>query len=185
MPRYRNRRLQLRDLVPRFESEPSAIHCRNAVAAIQRLRDDRREFCQDGSAQDTRWLEACDALHGLITGMSRTREIEGQSLAKAMREFVQEFEHSTKRIDQILHAELPDRMTSWIKTRYTTGSIFCFVCRPTRSCPSGSRTRPNREACTSASTWPAEKSGRLGRMNRWRSHADTSERRRSSDPQGA
>ena len=105
MPRYRNRRLQLGDLVPRFESKPSAVHCRNAVAAIQRLRDDRREFCLSGSAQDARWLESCDALIDLINGMSRRREIEDQSLATAMREFVQEFEHSTKRIDQILHAE--------------------------------------------------------------------------------
>jgi len=56
MPRYRSRRLRLGDLAPRFESKPSAVHCRNAVAAIQRLRDDRREFCQDGSAQDARWL---------------------------------------------------------------------------------------------------------------------------------
>lgn len=39
--------------------------------------------------------------------MRRRRENEGQSLATAMREFVQEFEHSTKRIDQILHAERP------------------------------------------------------------------------------
>jgi len=107
MPRDRNRSLQLGDLVPRFESEPTAVHCRNAVAAIQRLRDDRREFCPDGSAQEARWLKSCDALHDLITGLRKRRELEGQSLGTAMREFVQEFEHSTTRIEQILHADSP------------------------------------------------------------------------------
>lgn len=109
MPRYRNSRLQLADLVPRFEAKPSTVHRRNAVAAIQRLRDDRREFCQNGSAQDARWLESCDVLRDLITGVRWRREMEGQSLATAMREFVQEFEHSTKRIDQILYAERSQR----------------------------------------------------------------------------
>ncbi len=78
---------------------------------------------------------ACDALHDLIAGMSRRREIEGQSLATARREFVQEFEHSIKRIDQILHAERPRRdddldqeaVREWLDLLYrlSTYAVLC------------------------------------------------------------
>lgn len=76
---------------------------------LERLRDDRRDYCRSGSEQDERWTGACNTLLNLLKDMQRRHDLEKQDLATAMREFVQEFEHSTARIDQILHSEYAHR----------------------------------------------------------------------------
>ena len=92
----------------------------------QRLRDDRRDYCRSGSKEDNRWVEACNTLLDLLNGMRGRRELEHQDLATAMREYTQEFEHSSARIDRILHSEhaahqdVPDKelIYDWIDLAY-------------------------------------------------------------------
>ena len=109
VPRYRDRSLQVLDLIPRFESQSSAEHCRNAVAVIQRLRDDRRGYCQRNTEEDNKWMEVCNDLLSFLYETRLRREIRNQDLATAFREYLDTFEHSTKRIDQILHSKYAQR----------------------------------------------------------------------------
>lgn len=105
MTRYKDRPLRLKDLVPRFEKKPTSTHVRNALAAIQRLGDEGREFWPDGdSSQRDRWLEGCRELQAFINRLGERRSIRGQDLPTALREFIQEFEHTTGRMFQMLRS---------------------------------------------------------------------------------
>ena len=98
MPRYSERRLHLRDLVPRFEKKPSSTHLRNALAAIERLRDDGRNFFEKGSPELSRWQEGCTKLWNFINRLGERRHIQEQDLLTALREFIHDFEHDTGRM---------------------------------------------------------------------------------------
>ena len=54
------------DLVPRFESEPSWTHVRNAIGAIQRLERDGIAVWDEGSDQLSRWREGVTGLSILL-----------------------------------------------------------------------------------------------------------------------
>lgn len=107
MPRYNDRLLHLKDLVPLFEEVPSSIHARNALGAIQRLRDDARTFGLKDASQLARWRRACNELCNFINHLGKRRDIEKQDLTKALREFFHAFEHGTDRMFQMLHSR-PD-----------------------------------------------------------------------------
>ena len=100
MPRYNERLLHLRDLVPRFEKEPSSTHVRNALAAIQRLRENGRTFWQEDSTELSRWREGCHELWNFINRLGERRK--EQDLPTALREFIHDFEHDTGRMFQML-----------------------------------------------------------------------------------
>ena len=135
--RFDERHLKLIDLVGRFEADPSSTHAYKALSAIGRLNDDGAIFWKEGSRQLTRWRRACTELWQFINAeLGRRRHIEKQDLATALREFIQEFEHSTHRIYQMLHgisvgpAENCDleRMLRWLELvyRYATYAIISF-----------------------------------------------------------
>ena len=105
--RYGRRRLQLRDLVPRFEKKPSSTHVRNALAAIERLRDEGKALWPEGSKELFRWQRGWTKLWCLIDRLGERRYIKKQDLPTALREFIQEFEHTTERMFQVLHSQ-PD-----------------------------------------------------------------------------
>ena len=44
MPRFKDRQLQLMDMVDRFEAVPSSTHTRYALGVIGRLMDDGADF---------------------------------------------------------------------------------------------------------------------------------------------
>ena len=104
MPRYSERRLHLRDLVPRFEKEPSSTHSRNALEAIGRLRDDGTSFWPEGADEFSRWQRGCDDLYNFISRLGERRNINEQDLPTALREFIQAYEHATGRMFQMLHS---------------------------------------------------------------------------------
>ena len=104
MPRYKDRRLSLMDLVPRFESEPSSTHVRNAIGAIQRLEHDGIEFWDEDSDQLSRWREGVAVLSALLNQLGELRYGRKLDLATAQREFIQEFEHTTERMIQMIHS---------------------------------------------------------------------------------
>lgn len=108
MARFKNRHLQLIDIVGQFEAQPSSTHYRNALGAIHRLKDDGREFWQDGSSQLHRWQGYCDTLLDFLHTLEGRRGIQKQGLETAMREFIQEFEHSTAGMYEMLYGTSED-----------------------------------------------------------------------------
>ena len=135
--RFNERHGRLIDHIDRFESKSSSAHAYNALSAIDRLKGDGAIFWKDGSSQLTRWRRACTELWQFINAeLGRRRHIEKQNLATALREFIQEFEHSTDRINQMLYgisdgpADNPtlERMRRWIELvyRYSTYAIISF-----------------------------------------------------------
>ena len=102
--RFRNRRHgRLMDIVRPFESQPSSRHIRDAMGAIERLRDEGRQFWQADSDELARWREGCTELWVFLNTLSKRRDIDKQPLESALREFVQAFEHTAYRMTQMLH----------------------------------------------------------------------------------
>ena len=126
MARFKARHFELIDIIDQFEAKPSSTHCRNALGAIWRLKDDGREFWQDGSQQLRRWQGYCDSLLDFLSSLDGRRSIQEQGLETAMREFIQEFEHSTAGMYEMLYgtAQDPDgntdvqRMLDWFALVY-------------------------------------------------------------------
>ena len=103
-PRFRDRRhLRLLDIVRPFESQPSSLHVRDAMGAIERLRDDGSRFWEAGSDELARWHEGCTKLCVFLNALGQRRDAERQPLETAFREFVQAFEHTVHRMTQMLH----------------------------------------------------------------------------------
>ena len=103
-PRFRDRRYsRLLDLIPPFESRPSSHHVRDAMAIVERLRDEGRQFWPAGSDELARWREGCTELWVFLNTLGQRRDIDQQPLETAFREFVQAFEHTIYRIAQMLH----------------------------------------------------------------------------------
>lgn len=108
MSLYKDRRLRLMDAVPSFEKEPTGTHLRNAYGAITRLMDDGSRFWPEDSSELRRWHKGCDELRQFLGGLGERRYTKGQDLATAQREFIQEFEHSTGRMIQMLYSKSGD-----------------------------------------------------------------------------
>ena len=104
MPRYKKRLLHRKDLVPLFEEVPSSTHVRNALGAIERLRDDGRDFGLKDASQHSRWRRACTTLGNFVNQLGKRRNIEKQDLDTALREFFHAFEKETGRMFQMLHS---------------------------------------------------------------------------------
>ena len=126
MPRFRDRGLRLLDIPDRFEAQPSSVHVYNALCAIGRLRDDGDSFWADSSSQNTRWKEYCVVLYTFINGLDERRHIEQQNLETALREFIQEFEHSISGMYEMLYGTSSDpddsthiqQITDWFELVY-------------------------------------------------------------------
>ena len=135
--RFSERYGQPIDLVDRFEAEPSSTHARNALAAIGRLQDDGATFWKEGSRQLTRWRDYCTVLSTFLNSdLGTRRHLENQDLATALREFIQEFEHSIYGMYEMLYG-IPDdpddnpeleRMLGWFELvyRFSTYAIISF-----------------------------------------------------------
>ena len=108
MPRFKERQLRLVDMIGRFETKPSSEHVRDALAAIGRLKDDGAAFLDEDSGQLFRWREGCTTLWTFLNRLGERRYVKKQDLATALREFIQEFEHSTGRMFQMLYSTSDD-----------------------------------------------------------------------------
>ena len=107
--RFKDRHLQWFDLVDRFEAKPSSKHAYDACSVIERVRDDASAFWEEGSAQLKRWRHYCNVLWTFInTGLGERRYVKNQDLAEALREFFQEFEHSTHGMYEMLYGTSDD-----------------------------------------------------------------------------
>lgn len=108
MSRYKERQLRLRDIVNRFEADSSSMHVRNALGAIGRLERDGIALWDEGSNQLSRWREGYTDLSVFLNRLGERRHGKRQDLATALREFIQEFEHTTDRMLQMLHSTSDD-----------------------------------------------------------------------------
>ena len=107
-PHFHTRQPQLTDFVGRFEAKSSPTHVHDALAAIDRLKGDGANFWDEGSDQLTRWRRSCTTLWTFLNTLGNRRDIEKQDLTVVLREFIQEFEHSTWRMYQMLYGILDD-----------------------------------------------------------------------------
>ncbi len=134
MPRFDERPLQWTDVLGRFEEHSHQRHFRNAWALTGRLKDEGRDHWQVGSEQLARWNRGCDNLLGLMTGLGKRRDLEKQDLSTALREFIQEFEHHTERMYQMIYGEINDsennekltEIFDWFNLVFRT-SIYALV----------------------------------------------------------
>ena len=107
-PRLQARQTRLMEFVGRFEAKSSPAHIHDALAAIDRLKDDGANFWDEGSDQLARWRRGCTTLWTFLNTLGNRRDIEKQDLTVVLREFIQEFEHSTWRMYQMLYGILDD-----------------------------------------------------------------------------
>lgn len=134
MPRFSDRKERLLEIPGRFEAQPSSAHAHYALGAIGRLRDEGDNFWIDGSDQNTRWKKYCTILYRFINGLGKRRHIDKQPLKIALREFIQEFEHSTSRLYEMLYGTCDDpdnssdidRIVNWFDLVFRL-SIFAVV----------------------------------------------------------
>ena len=132
MPRFKERQLQLVDLIDRFEVNPSSTHVRDALSAISRLKNDGAKFWDEDSQELRHWREYCDVLWTFLSTLGQRRHLEKQGLATALREFIQDFEHSTGRMYQMLYSrsnELDiEHMLHWFDLvyRFSTYALISF-----------------------------------------------------------
>ena len=107
--RFKNRHLELFDIVDRFESSPYSKHARDARAVIERVRDEGAAFWEEGSSQLKRWRDYCNVLWTFIhTSLGERRHLKKQDVAEALRGFFQEFEHSTHGMYEMLYGTSDD-----------------------------------------------------------------------------
>ena len=108
MPRFKDRKLQWWEMFHRFEAQSSSLHFRNAFGSISRLSDDGSYFWPEGSPQLIRWKEYCTVLLEFLYSLERRRNLEKQGLETALREFIQEFEHSTAGMYEMMYGTRED-----------------------------------------------------------------------------
>lgn len=100
MGRFKDRKLELIDLIPRFEAVSAGEHHRNARGFIERLADDGAALFKDDPARAARWKDGCMELREMIMHLGRA---DRPDLATALREFNHAFEHNTARIHQMAY----------------------------------------------------------------------------------
>ena len=100
MGRFKNRLPELMDLIPRFEGVTAGEHARNAQGFIERLAFDGAALFKDDPDRAARWKVGCMELRETIMHLRRA---DRPDLAKALREFIQAFEHHTARIYQMAY----------------------------------------------------------------------------------
>lgn len=103
MTRFDERPLRLTDVLGRFESDSHQTHVRIALGLVGALKDQGRKFWVEDSDQFRRWNEGCTELWGFLNRLGERRDVDKQCLATAMREFIQEFEHTTWRMYQMVY----------------------------------------------------------------------------------
>ena len=101
--KWKDRRSDAISLIGRFEAKSVVEHFRNAIACLQRIRDDGDTIWEGVRGQRRRWRRSCDTLLRFLTHEASDRRRADESLENTLREFVKEFEHSTTRMAQMLH----------------------------------------------------------------------------------
>ena len=122
--------------IQRFEALPSSHHIRNALSLIVRIRQDGVAYFGKNLGQIQSWEEHCNLLYAFLNQDLSQRKYKGQDLAKALREYIHEFEHVSYRLHEMLYGpafkqgdsktvlELSTRMK--LLYRHSTYAILAF-----------------------------------------------------------
>ena len=78
MPRFKERQLQLVDLIGRFEANSSSTHVHDALSAIERLKDDGAKFWNEDTQKLCRWRKSCTTLRTFLNSMGQRRHLKKQ-----------------------------------------------------------------------------------------------------------
>lgn len=114
--RFKDRYLQhLFQDAQRFEGNLH-LHCRHACSAIDRVKGDGHAYFEEGSTKLTRWQKYCQDLNDFILRDLGRRKHKGEGLDTVLREFFQEFEHSSYGLDEMVHQVALDRGDEGIVT---------------------------------------------------------------------
>ena len=97
--------------IERFEGSLH-LHCMNAVSVIDRVKDEGRGYFEEESKQLKRWQKYCQTLQDYLSRDLAMRKHDGQDLTTVLREFFQEFEHSSFGLDEMLHGAALDSANS-------------------------------------------------------------------------
>ena len=108
MPRFDKRQIQWADIIGRFETKPYSYHLHNALGLIGVLKDEGSRFWDKDSGQILTWQRYCTDLWTFLNKLGQRRDTDKQGLETTMREFIQEFEHSTGRMFQMLYGAVSD-----------------------------------------------------------------------------
>ena len=85
--RWDNRKvMNLSDLHRCFQDQTSGHLMHNAIAGIQRLRDDGRGYWSEDSKEGRRWRKACNRLWKFLERVDLRRS-QGEPLEEILREF--------------------------------------------------------------------------------------------------
>lgn len=103
MPKHSKRKLKLSDSVGRFEALTSSHHVRNALGLLGIVKDEGSNYWNSNSKQLDKWEDYCDVLMTFLDTLWERREVRKQPLETAMREYIQEFEHTRDRLHQMLY----------------------------------------------------------------------------------
>ena len=106
--RFDERPLHWTDILGRFEAHSHQTHIHSAMGLIGGLKDIGRNFWPEGSPQLSRWEEGCTELWSFLNRLGTRHDLNKQDLATAFREFIQEFEHTTYRMYQMLYGTVAD-----------------------------------------------------------------------------
>ncbi len=113
------------NVIKRFEALSSADHIRNAVGVIQRVRSDGGKYFGKDSKRLEQWEQYCTKLWDfLMCNLSKRRYGNKKDLAAALRKYIQEFEHVSHRLHQMLYGVAYDHksasleLTCWLELAY-------------------------------------------------------------------
>ena len=79
------------------------LHGRDACSVIQRIRCDGRKYFKEDANLLANWERHCNVLWDFLNRELPRRKYEGQDLTTVLREFFQEFEHSSHRLDEMIY----------------------------------------------------------------------------------
>ena len=88
-----------------LKSATSSDEIYNAIAVIQRIRDDGLVYFKEDEVAGSRWARGCNDLISLISKFSYRLRVEKIDFAELLWEFTNEFDHAEKRLHQTLYCD--------------------------------------------------------------------------------
>ena len=106
MPRYNERRDGgWVDVLKPLKSTTSADEIYNAIAVMQRIRNDGLTYFKENEVAGSRWARGCNDLISLINKFSYRLQVEKIDIAEVLWDFTEEFDHTEKRLHQLLYCD--------------------------------------------------------------------------------
>ena len=130
------------DIIPRFESQSASEHAYNAVASLDRLKDDGKLFFSHDSSQLKRWERGCNKLKAHVNTL---RSLGSDDMPEAFRQFIRDFEHDSERMFQMIRdldsdtqpGSSVDSVMAWLAFSYQLSTYAIVASYVKRDDPTG------------------------------------------------